>query len=69
VLPKIEDRRACFGRSIVGVRVLAGRRLLSSVDEAGGVVREPAGQGVVGPGIAEFGENALTKSRRRVSRG
>jgi hypothetical protein len=61
VLPELENRLAGVGGAGVGIGCIGGAGTVRGVEEAGGVVAEPAGEGVIGTGSAELGQDALAE--------
>jgi hypothetical protein len=67
MLPKLEDRLAGVGGAGIDVGCAGDAGTVRGVEEAGGVVAEPAGEGVIGTGSPELGQDALAKLGDRVS--
>jgi len=67
VLPELENRSAGVGGAGVSVGGGGGLGLIGRLDERGGVVGEPSGEGAVGVAGIEFGKDALAEGGDRVS--
>lgn len=69
MLPELKDRGAGVGGARGGVGFSERCRLVGRVNEFSGVVDEPASERVVGPVVAEFGQDLFPKSNDRVVTG
>ncbi|MGY1620641.1 hypothetical protein ACI789_00415 [Geodermatophilus sp. SYSU D00965] len=67
MLPELKDGGPGFRRTGIRIRVAGRPGAFGGVDEAGGVVGEPAGEGPVGPVAAELGKDSLTEGGDGVS--
>lgn len=67
VLPELKDGGAGVGGAGVSIGGGGVTGLVGCLEECGGVVGEPSGEGVVGVEGIEFGKDALTKRGHRVS--
>ncbi len=66
-LPEFEDRFTRLGVAGIGVGSVGFPGSFGLVDQPDRVVREPPGEGVVGAGITQFGNDLLAKCEEGVS--
>jgi hypothetical protein len=67
VLPELEDRGAGISGAGVSVGGGSGLGVVGRLDECGGVVGEPSGEGAVGVDGIEFGKDALAEGGDLIS--